>query len=206
MAEVSARETDSVGLPPGFSRESDKNQILVAMAELVAEQGYAATTVTAVARKAGVSRHVFYGIFASKEACLLEAYDLAAIHAAERFHNAYEPPGPLPDRVGRALEAALAFWAAEPAFAKACIVEVQRIGPVGTERREDSIGQLARFVDALRAKVHGIKVPSRPSPVAHAIAGGIYWTAYTHVVGGRVEQLPALADDLMAAGLGPLVA
>ena len=46
------------------------------MAQVVAEKGYAATTVADVVERAGVSRRTFYEQFADKEACFLAAYDV----------------------------------------------------------------------------------------------------------------------------------
>jgi AcrR family transcriptional regulator len=49
-------------------------RLLAAIAHVVGERGYAATTVAEVVREAGVSRSTFYEHFAGKEACFLEAY------------------------------------------------------------------------------------------------------------------------------------
>src|SRR3954454_17462575 len=65
-------------------------RLLAAMATVVAEKGYAATTVADVVSAAGVSRSTFYELFSSKEACFLDAYNqgvedlLAAVHSAVR--------------------------------------------------------------------------------------------------------------------------
>src|SRR5213076_3186323 len=54
---------------------SQRARLLAAMATVVAEKGYAATTVADVVSAAGVSRSTFYELFASKEGCFLDAYN-----------------------------------------------------------------------------------------------------------------------------------
>src|SRR5439155_260785 len=54
---------------------SQRARLLAAMANVVAAKGYAATTVADVVSAAGVSRSTFYELFASKEACFLDAYN-----------------------------------------------------------------------------------------------------------------------------------
>lgn len=49
-------------------------RLLAAIAQVIGERGYAATTVAAVVREAGVSRSTFYEHFAGKEACFIDAY------------------------------------------------------------------------------------------------------------------------------------
>src|SRR3954468_5725512 len=49
-------------------------RLLDAMIDVVAEKGYAAATVADAVRAARVSRGTFYALFASKEACFIEAY------------------------------------------------------------------------------------------------------------------------------------
>src|SRR5882724_3806888 len=57
----------------GLAREavvaSQRGRLLDAMAEVVAEKGYQATTVADVVERAGVSRRTFYEQFPDREAC-----------------------------------------------------------------------------------------------------------------------------------------
>src|SRR6476659_5078578 len=67
--------------PHSLSRDevvaSQRGRMIEAMAETVAEKGYAATTVADVVARAGVSRKTFYEHFADREECFLAAYDAA---------------------------------------------------------------------------------------------------------------------------------
>src|SRR3954451_4295790 len=55
--------------------ESQRERLLVAMAEATAAKGYANVAVADVIERAGVSRRSFYEHFANKEAASLPAYD-----------------------------------------------------------------------------------------------------------------------------------
>src|SRR3954463_3168983 len=55
--------------------ESQRERLLVAMADAVAEKGYAHAAVADVIERAGVSRRTFYEHYANKEECFLAAYD-----------------------------------------------------------------------------------------------------------------------------------
>ena len=65
-------------------RASQRGRLICAIADAVAAEGYAATSVADVIALAGVSRRTFYEHFADKESCYLAAYDSGAqaIHRA----------------------------------------------------------------------------------------------------------------------------
>ena len=57
---------------------SQRGRLLRAIAEAMAERGYAETTVADVLRRARVSRDTFYQQFSSKQDCFIAAYEAAA--------------------------------------------------------------------------------------------------------------------------------
>ena len=73
----------------GLTREavvaSQRSRLIDAMAQVVAERGYPATTVADVVERAGVSRRTFYEQFADKEACFLAAYDVGLTAGLEEM-------------------------------------------------------------------------------------------------------------------------
>ena len=68
---------------------SQRERILVAMAESCAKKGYGATTITDICEPAGVSRATFYELFKDKEACFHAAMELALADAMGRIVDAY---------------------------------------------------------------------------------------------------------------------
>ena len=109
-------------------RASQRGRLLCAIADAVAERGYAATSVADVIARAGVSRKTFYAHFEDKEACFLASYDVGAdaIHAALA-----ESAAGLEDWE-EVLDAALGTWlavlASDLAFTRAYMVEVWAAG------------------------------------------------------------------------------
>src|SRR6202008_2281015 len=76
--------------PPGSPRRIDadpEERIVRAMADTVAERGYAATTVADVTRAAGTSLRTFYAHFDGKEDAFLAALD----HARAQILAAVQP-------------------------------------------------------------------------------------------------------------------
>ena len=129
----------------GLSREdvvrSQRDRMLLAMAETVAEKGYAKATVADVLTRAGVSRETFYEQFSSKDDCFLETFDRAGQILLERISS--DPA----DTGGTSFEQVLGRYldslASEPAFAHVFLVDVYAAGPEAVARRTAVQGQFA---------------------------------------------------------------
>jgi AcrR family transcriptional regulator len=133
----------------GLSREqvvqSQRGRMLEALAEAVAEKGYAKTSVADVLARAGVSRETFYEQFSSKEDCFLETFDLAGEILLGRL-TGMPAPGSATERFDRLLGAYLDALASEPAYARVYLVDAHAAGPEALRRR---VALQARFTDAL---------------------------------------------------------
>ncbi|MGZ4202871.1 MAG: TetR/AcrR family transcriptional regulator, partial [Thermoleophilaceae bacterium] len=127
---------------------SQRGRMLAAMAEAVAEKGYAATTVADVVGRAGVSRKTFYEHFNDKEECFLAAWDAGVETLIGALTRAtLETDGRWQDRVRAGVRAYLETLAAVPAFARTFLIEVLAAGPRALERRA---AVHKRFADLLR--------------------------------------------------------
>ncbi|MBB4661361.1 AcrR family transcriptional regulator [Conexibacter arvalis] len=191
--------------PPDFALVAKRERLFAAFVAEVGERGYADTAVAHVLRRAGMSRKTFYELFENREDCFLQAYDAALLRARMLVGAAYHEGGrwrSLRERVESGLRAFLNCCAAEPAFARMCVVEVLAAGPRARERRDAAILEFARFIEFPREEARG---DSAPSLVSEAIAGGIYGILYSRIARGETEQLPELLGELMDAGLGQLV-
>jgi len=182
-------------LPPVLPRRTQRDRLLVGMAETVAEHGYAATPVAEVLKAAGVSRRTFYEQFADKEDCFLAAYDAVVALCTERLVAAYHGEGAWEDGIARAYEALLETLAAEPAFAHLSVVDVLAAGPRALARRDAVLRRFARFIDYTRERAEVAATP--PGLVAQAIVGGIHELVYSQIVRGESPRLPRLRDDLL---------
>ncbi len=152
----------------GLSREqvtgSQRERLLRAMGEAVAEHGYVKTSVAEVLRRAGVSRETFYEHYPNKETCFLAAYDAAVARVLDAIGGRPTPEAGNVDEplalalVDGMLARYLAVLAAEPAIARTFLIEVYGAGPAALDRRVEVqrrfaagvAGQLGANTDAQR--------------------------------------------------------
>jgi AcrR family transcriptional regulator len=165
---------------------SQRGRMLDAMAQVVAEQGYAHTTVAAVVARSGVSSKAFYEQFSDKEDCFLAAYDTGTDVLLHAMRAAFEsaPADPL-IRFDRALGAYLHLLATETAFARTFLIEVYAAGPQALERRF-AVQRL--FVDFVVESL-----PDRVERFAcEALVGAVSSLVTRPVASHRYEDLAAL--------------
>jgi AcrR family transcriptional regulator len=187
-------------LPRGrhrLSREevltSQRGRMLRAIAEAVAEEGFAAVTVAEVIGRAGVSRETFYEQFSNKEDCFLQALDAVADRLEQVLRAALAERADSPvARLDRVLDAYLHALAAEPALAKAYLLDAYGAGPRATARR---IELQQRFVDMV-AEVLGSSDPSSRF-ACETVVAAIASLATTRVGSGRADELPDLRQRLI---------
>jgi AcrR family transcriptional regulator len=144
----------SEALPRGRHRltreqvvQSQRGRIFRAMADTMAEKGYAATSVADVLRAAKVSRETFYEQFESKEDCFMSALEAATgVVLAQAF--ATRPVGGTPlERFSHGLRTYLDAVAAQPEQARMFLIEVYAAGPAALERRAAVQRRFAAVLD-----------------------------------------------------------
>ena len=92
-----------------------RRRILEATADLVAEQGYAETTIEQIVRRAKVGYATFYKHYADKQEAFLALLDAAVERTVYVVEEAYDrEDGPWPDKVGAGLGALLAAGRGAP--------------------------------------------------------------------------------------------
>lgn len=178
-------------------RASQSARILVATAEVVAEQGYAAASVAAICARAGVSRKTFYELYADKEEAFLDAYRAVEVVIARMTAAAAgesEPRAML--RAG--MRAFLETLASAPGFTRMLVIEAVGAGPRVLERRAQAF---ADFVRAFSAPLHAAhaadpKVPPPDDAIVLALLGGINELALQHLVAHDAATLPELAPTV----------
>ncbi|MCD0447877.1 TetR/AcrR family transcriptional regulator [Actinocorallia sp. API 0066] len=103
-----------------------------ALAEAMAERGYAATSVEHVLKRAGVSRLSFYQLFDSKADCFVAAFEQARDTLLERVLAAFEEVAGGDDPVEcfeRVISVYLEVLVAEWPLTRLVLVEVYAAGP-----------------------------------------------------------------------------
>jgi len=181
-----------------------RRRILEATADLVAEQGYPATTIEQIVRRAKVGYATFYKNYADKEECFLALFDAALERTVRRVEDAYErETGPWPDKVGAGLGILFAEIAAHPNVARACMVEALTAGPKGVAHHESA---LKRFAPLLRpGRELNPRQAELPATLEETLAGGILWVVNQRLLTGEADKLRALLPETLEFLLRPYV-
>ncbi len=192
------------GLPRRFIVHNQRERMLLAVAEAVAEQGYATTTVADIIARARLSRRTFYEHFTDKEECFLAAYDTVVEQMLAGVGKAYESGGgEWTRRVHEGLEAFIQYLVDEPAFARMCIVEVVAAGAEARGRRDAAMRVFVDFLQPGREEApRGVAVPELAADI---VVGGIYEIIYTRLLRDSAEELLEMLPELVYCALVPFV-
>jgi AcrR family transcriptional regulator len=193
-------------LPPGrhglsrtFVAQNQRERILAAVADVTSAASYAEMTVEDIIVTAGVSRRTFYEHFKNKDDAFLAAYDEAAGRLLSAVRAAYESREGFADRIHTGISTFLGLLAADPAFARMCIVEVMAAGPEAVQRRNAAMKSFATMIEENAQQLLAEPPPSKLT--SETVVGGIYDVIYTRIQRGEVRQLPELASDLVQSAL-----
>jgi AcrR family transcriptional regulator len=185
---------------------SQRDRLLVALAESVVELGYPNTRVADVIARAGVSRRTFYEHFTDLEDCFLATYDRGVEVLSNALAGGLTEAGTGADWrevLARLLATYLEVLAAEPVFSQFAMVEVLGAGPAARARYlevVDRFHDLLRMVDALA----GQQDPTHPSTTDLALsflAGGLSRLVMTETLAGRGRELMTHYDGLLQLGV-----
>jgi AcrR family transcriptional regulator len=189
------------GLPREFVAENQRERIVTALVDSVAERGYNATTVADITKAASVSRRTFYEHFADKEACFLAAYEMVTEHLLDSMKAAAGSYEEWPQKVRAALSTLLSFLAAEPELARLCMIEPIAAGGEIAARYRASLQGL---VEILKAG-HPEPASGRPLPEAteETLVGGIVSLIVREISAGRADRLEKLVPDVVELTLSP---
>ena len=175
-------------------RTTQRELLLSAMTEVLAREGYAATSIAPVIAAAGVSRRTFYEHFRDKDDCFLAA----VLGVQERLRaDLQRVLADTPPEHGwrAAVEAVVGLAATRPTDASLLMSESLAAGPRALELRDQGLTQLAASVEA--------PYPRLPAPTAipdisaAMFLGGIYRLLATRLRRGE-ENFPELLAELLA--------
>jgi AcrR family transcriptional regulator len=170
-----------------------------AMAELCAEQGYEATKIAEIVRRAGVARKTLYDNFEGKEEVFLAAFDSTVEQVSAQIEAASEAAGvEWADRVAAGLRAFLTCVAEKPAAARLCLIEAMSATPAASARYDAAV---QRFVELLRRNAPG--GTSLPETTEETLVGGVAWILHQQIRRGGAEQALDLMPELLDFVLSP---
>lgn len=184
-------------LPSDLVRAVQRERLIAAILNAVADLGYLETNVQDVIDRAGVSRPTFYEHFSNKEDCFLSAFDTSAERLRTKIDAASRKGGAVwRDRVRYALEALLRFAAGEPDTARTMVVEARAASVTAVRRR---VELMDHFAECLHSQAHELLpgTASHTRVTASGIVGGVESLLYSRLCKQEYDQLESLLPSLM---------
>jgi AcrR family transcriptional regulator len=138
--------------PARDRKNTQRERLLGAMTEVVADGGYDAASIARVIAAAGVARRTFYEQFRDREDCFVAAL----LDAQERLRVDFEralAAAPPQHATRAAIEAVLAFAATRRAQARVLTSDSLAAGPRALDVRDRGLVQLARSVEQAYARL-----------------------------------------------------
>ncbi len=186
--------------PRALAEHDQAERIMRAVAEAVAERGYAATTLDDIVSRAACSLSTFYSYFEDKEDAMLATLDRGGALLLATVLPAFRRGGEWPQAVRTALGAMLSYAIEEPAFAKLGAVDVYAAGRRALEQRDQVMEGLAVLL------APGYELNPEASPIAaEAIGGAIYALTHDQVLAGGAESLPEILPLCTYIALTPFL-
>jgi AcrR family transcriptional regulator len=180
---------------------SQRERLLRAMAEVVAERGYEGASVPRVIAAARVSSNTFYRFFDDKAACFVALAERLGEELREALEVPEKPVGTPAGGLGaldHSLERYLAWWQERPALARVYFVELPSAGREAIEARERQserfgsayrrLGERARAYDTEALPLREIDVTAAAILTRELVA--------RQIRAGRGDRLAELRDDL----------
>jgi AcrR family transcriptional regulator len=188
-------------LPREFVAGHKRRRMMDAVAELTAEQGYEATKIADIVRRAAVARKTLYDNFDGKEDLFLSAVDTTFNEMRVVVEEACERTSSFEDRIVAGLEALLDFIAEKPAASRMCMVEAISATPSSARLYDTG---MRTFVEMLRKITP--EEADLPKTMEESLAGGVAWILQQQIrrdeAGNVAELLPELSQFLLSPYLG----
>ncbi|MGN6663691.1 MAG: TetR/AcrR family transcriptional regulator [Solirubrobacterales bacterium] len=188
-------------LPREFVASHKRRRMMDAIADLTADQGYEATKIADIVRRAAVARKTLYDNFDGKEDLFLSAVDSAMTEMRVVVEEACERADPGEEGIVAGLSALLDYIAANPALTRMCMVEAISATP-SSARLYDA--GMRDFVELLRRGAPGRA--DLPETIEESLVGGVAWILQQQIRRGEADRagklLPELSQFVLAPYLG----
>jgi AcrR family transcriptional regulator len=181
----------------------ERERLLDAVLEEAAEKGHREVDVIATLRRAGIHDEGRLAEFASKEACLLAAYERLTERLTSRVIEGCTAGREWPQRVRAGLEALLDELAAQPRMAR---VAIRGFPSIGNEARARYLDFIEGFVPLLRGgREFSGMAEELPAEVEMLAVGAAEAIVFEEIEAGRAAQLPALGPAILFSILVPFL-
>jgi AcrR family transcriptional regulator len=192
--------TGTHGLDPELVKDDQRKRLQQAMIELVADKGYAAVRIVDLAKLAHVSQPTFYSLYTDKEDLFLCTYDEVAGRTSTAILEAYNAAPRCNQRLLFGMRAWASLAATEPEAVSLLVLGAFGAGSKALERRGRILEELERLINATRSSPDRLDAAAEESTdlTVKAIIGGVREVTAVRLREDRAEELPGLADDLIA--------
>ena len=187
-----------------FIEYSQRERIMDAVADVVAEKGYTGLTVTEIARRANISHKTFYEHFPGKRDAFLAAGRIGGEWGFQAAVEAYAVQvGDWPRAVAAGLRAYLRFLAVEPGHARLGFVDIFTADPEALQLRDEIV---AAFVAYLRPGFELVQADRLVPPIAADAIGGAIWELLQHHIQHEpIARVVLLAPQVTYIALTPFL-
>jgi AcrR family transcriptional regulator len=197
-------------LPPGRKRlskqevaENYRERLLVAVARLARDKGYAATTIGDIAKLAQVDTRAFYRLFTDKRDAFRALHELLFQRIMAVTAAGFVSGATWPERIWEGGQAFAHYVAQDPTLAYASFVD-SHAGDADTMQRVEEL--VTGFTLFLQEGYQHRPLAARPSSLAlKAIAMTVFELDYSQVRESRVRQLSGVVPHVTFLALAPFI-
>lgn len=179
--------------------QGQRERILRAAVQVLAERGFAGATIGLVVTRARVSTRTFYELFDGLEDCLIAIMDSVLEQVVALVSQELAAEERWQDGVRSALGAVLSFFDREPELARVCIVETLAGGPVVLVHRERTT---AAFRLPVVARIER-EAPEVSPLTAEGVMSSVLGIMHAHIVEQKPDPFIELLGPLMGLAMAP---
>jgi AcrR family transcriptional regulator len=192
---------------PAISKEevaaNHRERILHAAAQLAEEQGYTATTIAEITRRAGIDGRAFYVLFVDKQDAFMTAHELGLQQVLDVTASAFFAGANWPERIWEAGRAFTQFLERNPLVTHVGFVEAPAVGPGASQRLQDSHIAFAIFLQEGYLHVAEQAPPARAA--VEAIITTIFEIVYRQARAGAKPHISGLLGHVTFLCLAPFL-
>jgi AcrR family transcriptional regulator len=184
--------------------KSQRERIVDATAEIVAEKGFAGLTIPEIASRANVSHETFYEMYPTKHDAFLGAQKVGLHQALRTTVEAYDAQlADWPDGVAAGINALMDFVCSEPSHAHLTLVDTFGASPQAIEIRRSALESFTAYLaPGFEHAPDGAEVPEI---AAEAVAGGIWQVLHHYIEHKRLHELCDASPQLIYLTLNPFI-
>ena len=185
---------------PSPNPDAQRQQIVAAITDLIAEDGYQTVTIAEISQRAAVSLSTFYNRFESKQAAFLAAIDDGERQVVEATRPVYRRAPDWRRATRDTIYAFFAFNVRHPAMSRLGAMRIFAGGAHGFDRHEQATDRFGAVLDG------GYRERPGTSPiVSEAVRGSVAALVYQEVRRRGPERLYEVAGIASFIALAPFV-